>query len=74
MGYKDSRFGVPYKRGKRPRRIETAAGKLQTANAGDVRSRDLLCRSREKSTRHLISLFSRRDMLLNMNLTFFRNR
>ena len=52
MGYKDSRFGVPYKREKCPPRVQTAPGKLQTANAGDVRSRDLLCPSREKSTRH----------------------
>ena len=30
MGCKDSRFRVPSKREKRPRRVETAAGKRQT--------------------------------------------
>ena len=38
MGYKDSRFGVPYKREKCPPRVQTAPGKLQTANA---RSREI---------------------------------
>ena len=50
----NSRFRVPSKRQKCPPRVEP--GGRQTANAGNVRSRDPLCRSREKNTLCLISL------------------
>ena len=46
MGFKYSRFGVRYKREQCAPRVETATG--QTANAGNVGSRDPLCCSREK--------------------------
>ena len=58
MGCKYSRFRVPSKREKCPPRVEMAAGSRQTANAGNIRSRDPLSRSQEKNMRCLISLLS----------------
>ena len=72
MGHKDSRFSVAYKREKCPPRVETAAGKRQTREMSGHLTFSVV--RGKKSTRRLISLFSRRDILLNMNLTFFRHR
>jgi len=62
MGYKYSRFDVPYKREKCPPRLETAAGKRQTR---EMSGHGTLSAVRGKKIRGALSLYSFYDNCRN---------